>query len=158
LAGEKKLIKLPLPHHQAEGSRSILRTTCDLPCPQTESGVSDTKNGRPRYVTPKLTAQVFLVKHSGIVKELGLTLSVAEPTAADVATAKAKEAEEQAALPYKWTQTIGDLDISITVPGNLRGKDLVVDIQKNKIKAGVKGQEPKLEVCIDPVCGPPSQC
>ncbi|OBT54566.1 hypothetical protein VE04_05408 [Pseudogymnoascus sp. 24MN13] len=58
------------------------------------------------------------------------------------ATARAVAEEEQAALPYKWTQTIRDLSLNFTVPGNLKGRDLVVDIKKTKLSAGVKGQEP----------------
>ncbi|KAF6226984.1 hypothetical protein HO133_008425 [Letharia lupina] len=54
---------------------------------------------------------------------------------------RAREAEEQAKLPYKWTQTIQDLDITISVASNLRGKDIVVDMTKTKLKVGVKGQE-----------------
>ncbi|KAH8598357.1 HSP20-like chaperone [Bisporella sp. PMI_857] len=65
-----------------------------------------------------------------------------EPTPAEEAAARAKEAEEQAALPYKWTQTIGELDITIEVPGNLKGRDLVVEIKKKKLSLGIKGQEP----------------
>ncbi|KAI0881584.1 nuclear movement protein [Annulohypoxylon maeteangense] len=68
-----------------------------------------------------------------------------EPTPEQEAAARAKEAEEQAALPYKWNQTIADLDISITVPGNLKGRDLVVDIKKLKLKAGIKGQDPIID-------------
>lgn len=68
-----------------------------------------------------------------------------EETAADEAT-RAKEAAEQAALPYKWTQTIGDLDITTEVPGNLKSRDLVVDIKKTKLTVGIKGQEPVLTV------------
>ena len=60
---------------------------------------------------------------------------------------RAREAEEQAKLPYKWTQTIQDLDITIAVPSNLRGKDIVVDMTKTKLKVGVKGQEPFIDVC-----------
>ncbi|CAN8100924.1 unnamed protein product [Discula destructiva] len=68
-----------------------------------------------------------------------------ELTKEETAAALAKEKEEQAALPYQWTQTIGDLDITITgIPGNYKGKDLVVDIKKQKLLAGVKGQEPFL--------------
>ncbi|KFZ17861.1 hypothetical protein V501_01517 [Pseudogymnoascus sp. VKM F-4519 (FW-2642)] len=58
------------------------------------------------------------------------------------AAARALEEEEQAALPYKWTQTIRDLSLNFTVPGNFKGRDLVVDIKKTKLSAGVKGQEP----------------
>ena len=60
---------------------------------------------------------------------------------------RAREAEEQAKLPYKWTQTIQDLDITVAVPSNLRGKDIVVDMTKTKLKVGVKGQESFIDVC-----------
>jgi HSP20 family molecular chaperone IbpA len=69
-----------------------------------------------------------------------------ELTPAEEAAARAKEQAEQDALPYKWTQTIGDLDITISVPGNLKGRDIVVDIKKDSISAGIKGQEPILKV------------
>jgi hypothetical protein len=61
--------------------------------------------------------------------------------------AKAKEQEEQSKLPYKWTQTIADLEVTIEVPGNFKGKDLDVKIKKDGVKAGIKGQEAILEVC-----------
>lgn len=79
-----------------------------------------------------------------------------DPTPEQEAAARAKEAEEQASLPYKWTQTIGELDINMSVPGNLKGRDLVVDIKKQHLKAGVKGQEPIIDVCMPGVfscCG-----
>jgi len=66
-----------------------------------------------------------------------------EEKAADAA-ARVKEKEEQAALPYKWTQTIGDLDVSVEIPGNLKGKDLNIEIKKTRILVGIKGQEPIL--------------
>ena len=66
--------------------------------------------------------------------------------AAEVA-ARAREEEEQAALPYKWTQTIRDLSLNFTVPGNFKGRDLVVEIKKTKLSAGIKGQEPIISVC-----------
>ncbi|EHL01075.1 putative Nuclear movement protein nudC [Glarea lozoyensis 74030] len=65
-----------------------------------------------------------------------------EPTPAEEAALRAKEAEEQAALPYKWTQTITDLDVSLEVPGNLKGRDLIVELKKKKLVVGIKGQEP----------------
>ncbi|KAE8145883.1 HSP20-like chaperone [Aspergillus avenaceus] len=58
---------------------------------------------------------------------------------------KAQEDAEQAQLPYKWTQTIKDVDLTIPVPGNLRGRDLDVVLTKTKIKVAVKGQEPIIE-------------
>ncbi|KAH0444354.1 CS domain-containing protein [Colletotrichum camelliae] len=65
-----------------------------------------------------------------------------EPTPAEEAAARAKEAEEQNALPYKWQQTIADVDVTFSVPGNYKSRDLVIDLKKNTISAGVKGQEP----------------
>ncbi len=65
--------------------------------------------------------------------------------AAEVAAGE-KEKAEQEALPYKWTQTIKDVDVSFTVPGNYKGKDLVVEIKKNKLIAGVKGQDSIISV------------
>lgn len=67
---------------------------------------------------------------------------------------RTREAEEQAKLPYKWTQTIQDLDITIAVSSNLRGKDIIVDMTKSKLKVGVKGQEPFIDVCIATVYVP----
>ncbi|KAK0516837.1 hypothetical protein JMJ35_001440 [Cladonia borealis] len=58
---------------------------------------------------------------------------------------RAREVEEQAKLPYKWTQTIQDLDITVAVPGNLRGKDIVVEMKKAYLKVGVKGQDPVID-------------
>ncbi|KAI4252216.1 MAG: hypothetical protein LQ352_004408 [Teloschistes flavicans] len=57
------------------------------------------------------------------------------------AEARAREKEEQAKLPYKWTQTIKDLDVTVPVAGNLRGKDIEVVMTKTKLKVAVKGQE-----------------
>ncbi|TPX09293.1 uncharacterized protein E0L32_009485 [Thyridium curvatum] len=71
--------------------------------------------------------------------------SLPEPTPAEEAAAAAKEKAEQEALPYKWSQTIGDLDISISIPGNLKARDLIVDIKKQKLLARVKGQEPFID-------------
>ena len=59
---------------------------------------------------------------------------------------RAREAEEQAKLPYKWTQTIGDLDITIPVPSNYRGKDINVVMTKTHLKVGVKGQDAVIDV------------
>ncbi|KMU73319.1 NudC domain containing protein-containing protein 3 [Coccidioides immitis RMSCC 3703] len=53
-----------------------------------------------------------------------------------------KEAAEQAKLPYKWTQTVGDADVTIVVPAEVRGRDLDVVLTKTKIRVGLKGKEP----------------
>ncbi|KAI5927327.1 nuclear movement protein [Camillea tinctor] len=69
-----------------------------------------------------------------------------DPTPEQEAAARAKEAAEQAALPYKWNQTIGELDVTIpSIPGNMKGRDIVVEIKKQKLKAGIKGQEPFID-------------
>ncbi|KAH7381717.1 HSP20-like chaperone [Pyrenochaeta sp. MPI-SDFR-AT-0127] len=61
------------------------------------------------------------------------------------AEAKAKEQAEQAALPYKWDQTIKDLDITITIEAKYKGKDLDVKISRNALRVGIKGQEPFID-------------
>ena len=71
------------------------------------------------------------------------------------AEAKAKEQQEQAKLPYKWTQNIGDLDITVPVPGNLKGRDLEVSMTRKKLKVGIKGQPPIIDVSLSPY-SPPS--
>lgn len=60
--------------------------------------------------------------------------------------AKAKEQAEQSALPYKWTQTIADLEVTAEIPANFKGKDLDVKIGRDSLKAGIKGQEPIIDV------------
>jgi HSP20 family molecular chaperone IbpA len=84
---------------------------------------------------------------SCIISEHELTC-YPELTKEEEAAARAKEAEEQATLPYKWAQSIGDLDITVEVPGNLKGKDFVVEIKKKKLILGIKGQEPIISVCL----------
>ncbi|KAF2153270.1 CS-domain-containing protein [Myriangium duriaei CBS 260.36] len=58
---------------------------------------------------------------------------------------RAREAEEQAKLPYKWTQTTADLDVSIPIPGNIKGRDLDVKLTKTSIKVAIKGQPAIIE-------------
>lgn len=72
------------------------------------------------------------------------------------AEAKMKEQEEQSKLPYKWTQTIGDVDLTAPIPANIKGRDLDVKITKTSLKAGIKGQEPIIDVCSPPSLPPPS--
>ncbi|KAJ3044207.1 hypothetical protein HDV00_002885 [Rhizophlyctis rosea] len=59
--------------------------------------------------------------------------------------AKAKEDAEQAALPYKWRQTLQDVDIVVPVPKGTKGRDLEVVIKTKTIKVGFKKQEPIFE-------------
>lgn len=61
--------------------------------------------------------------------------------------ARAQELAEQAALPYRWNQRLSDVDVAVEVPEGTRGRDLVVEIKRKKIKVGLKGKEPIMEVC-----------
>ena len=58
-----------------------------------------------------------------------------------------REKEEQAKLPYKWRQTIGDVDIDVSVASNLKGRDFIVEITKTNLKVQIKGQESIIDVC-----------
>ena len=57
-----------------------------------------------------------------------------------------REEEEQAKLPYKWTQTLEEADVNVPIPGNLKARDLVVELKKTHIKVAIKGQEPIIAV------------
>jgi len=70
-----------------------------------------------------------------------------EREAADKVTA-AREAEEQAKLPYKWMQTIQDVDLTAQVSGNLKARDFDIKITKSHLRVAVKGQEPIIDVCL----------
>ncbi|CDS07208.1 hypothetical protein LRAMOSA09731 [Lichtheimia ramosa] len=59
--------------------------------------------------------------------------------------AREKEEAEQAQLPYKWRQTLQDVDVTIPVPKGTRGRDLQVEIKKKYIKVALKGQTPLIE-------------
>lgn len=59
---------------------------------------------------------------------------------------KAREDAEQAQLPYKWTQTIRDVDVTAPIPSNIKGRDMEVTLTKSKIRVAIKGQEPIIEV------------
>ncbi|KIW84203.1 hypothetical protein Z517_03452 [Fonsecaea pedrosoi CBS 271.37] len=56
-----------------------------------------------------------------------------------------REEEEQAKLPYKWTQTLEEAEVSVPIQGNLKARDLVVELKKTHIKVAVKGQEPIID-------------
>jgi HSP20 family molecular chaperone IbpA len=57
-----------------------------------------------------------------------------------------REEEEQATLPYKWTQTLTEADVTVPIPGNLKAKDLIVDLKKTHLKVQIKGQDPIIDV------------
>ncbi|KAJ3750466.1 nuclear movement protein nudC [Lentinula boryana] len=61
-----------------------------------------------------------------------------------------REAAEQVALPYKWTQLLGEVDVNVPVPKGTRGRNLIVDIQKKRLSVGLKGAQDKIlegELC-----------
>jgi hypothetical protein len=71
-------------------------------------------------------------------------LSPEEQRTADAAQ-RAREATEQASLPYKWTQTIKDLDLTIPISATLRARDLDISLTKTHLKVAIKGQNPIID-------------
>ena len=49
-------------------------------------------------------------------------------------------------LPYKWKQTLGDVDVTVPLPKGTRGRDLDIVIEKKRIRVGLKNQAPIFEV------------
>ena len=60
------------------------------------------------------------------------------------AEALSREKAEQATLPYRWTQTISDVDVTIPIASNLRARDLAITLKKTSISVAVKGSDPIL--------------
>lgn len=55
-------------------------------------------------------------------------------------------AAEQAALPYKWTQTLEYVDLVIPVPPGTRARELAVTWGKKKLSIALKGKDPIISV------------
>jgi hypothetical protein len=68
-------------------------------------------------------------------------LSKEEKDARDKAD-RQREVAEQAALPYTWSQELGDVDITVPVPKGTRSRDLSIIIEKKRLSVGLKGREP----------------
>jgi len=58
---------------------------------------------------------------------------------------EAQEIAQQAALPYKWKQTLQDVTVSVPVPPGTRSRDLTVITTKTKLKVGLKGKDPIID-------------
>lgn len=54
---------------------------------------------------------------------------------------RAREAAEQATLPYTWKQQLDAVEISVPVPHGTKGRDLTVELKKRKIKVALKGKD-----------------
>jgi hypothetical protein len=57
-----------------------------------------------------------------------------------------REEEEQAKLPYKWTQTLTEADVTVPIAANYKARDLIVELKKTKLKVQIKGQDPIIDV------------
>ncbi|GAA6026553.1 hypothetical protein JCM8202_002313 [Rhodotorula sphaerocarpa] len=71
-------------------------------------------------------------------------LPEAEQKALDQANAE-RELREQAALPYRWRQTLQDVTVSVPVPPGTKSKQLEVVIRKQYLKVAVKGEAAVIE-------------
>jgi hypothetical protein len=59
--------------------------------------------------------------------------------------ARSDHGQRLIALPYKWKQELGEVDITIPVPKGTRARDLAVVIQKKKLSVGLKGKDKIME-------------
>lgn len=55
------------------------------------------------------------------------------------------------ALPYTWSQELGEVDVAVPVPAGSKSRDLSVTIAKKKLSVALKGKEPIMsgELCKD---------
>jgi hypothetical protein len=63
-----------------------------------------------------------------------------------------REEEEQAKLPYKWTQSLTEADVTVPIAANYKARDLIVELKKMKLKVQIKGQDPIIDVRESPSC------
>lgn len=79
-------------------------------------------------------------------------LAIEEEQAEYEAARLSHEQAGQASLPYKWRQTLGDVDLTIPVPAGTRGKQLTVEIKKSSLKVALKGSDETIidgKLCYD---------
>ncbi|RXK39739.1 hypothetical protein M231_02932 [Tremella mesenterica] len=59
---------------------------------------------------------------------------------------KEKERQEQAALPYSWSQELGIVTVTVSLPKGTRGRDVNVVLEKRRLKVQLKSApEPILD-------------
>ncbi|WFD33163.1 hypothetical protein MSPP1_004221 [Malassezia sp. CBS 17886] len=80
-------------------------------------------------------------------------LSPAEQHAHDQRAA-VQEAEEQAKLPYQWTQTLAHVDMTVRVPVGTRARQVNVLLRRTRIVIAVNGEtivdgELSKPICVD---------
>lgn len=49
---------------------------------------------------------------------------------------------------YVWSQSTDQVTISFLVPETAKAKDLDITIERQYLKAGLKGEEPVIQVCL----------
>lgn len=54
---------------------------------------------------------------------------------------RAREQAEQATLPYRWTQTLEHVEVSVPVPEGTRSKQVQVDMKRTRLRVAVQGNE-----------------
>lgn len=67
-------------------------------------------------------------------------MTEAERLAQDKADAE-RERMEQEALPYRWKQTLIDVDITVPVAKGVKAREFDIQLKKTSIKVGYKGKD-----------------
>lgn len=61
----------------------------------------------------------------------------------DIASPKVSRSSDESSsnLSYNWTQSLDQVEISIKLPQGTKGKDLLVELNSRKIKAGINSND-----------------
>jgi len=68
------------------------------------------------------------------------SLTAAEREAKDKGD-RERETEEQAALPYSWTQELSRVSVTVPVPKGTRARDLKIVLRKKELSVNLRGNE-----------------
>ena len=49
---------------------------------------------------------------------------------------------------YSWTQSLQEVNVNVPVPNGTKSRFVTVEIKKNHLKVGLKGQPPIIEVSL----------